>query len=130
MRLVVPSLPLHHHHCFFLLQFDFPTALLHFYSLYSFLLLQTHSLLSTFKISQNSLFVFLHFPAMTSSSPTSSGIAHAQSALNDIMVQKICRECEIPSDCKLEVLGHQYSEWRSDPSMLLITLRNKSYLFF
>jgi len=54
---------------------------------------------------------------MSSSSPTSSGIAPAQSALNDIMVRKICRECEIPSNCELEAIGPQYSEWRSDPSV-------------
>ena len=56
---------------------------------------------------------------MTSSSPTSSGIPPAQLALNEIMVQKIYRECEIASDCKLEFLGPQYSKWRSDPSVLL-----------
>ena len=55
---------------------------------------------------------------MVSSSPASSVIPPAQSALNEILIRKICRECEIPNDCKLEVLGPQYSEWRNDPSVL------------
>ena len=55
---------------------------------------------------------------MAGSSPTPSGIPPAQSTLNEILIQKICQECEIPSDCKLEVLGPQYSEWRNDPSVL------------
>ena len=36
------------------------------------------------------------------------------------MIQKICQECEIPSNCKLEVLGPQYSKWRSDPSGFIV----------
>ena len=55
---------------------------------------------------------------MASSSLASSVIPPAQSALNEILIWKICRECEIPNDCKLKVLGPQYSEWRNDPSML------------
>ncbi len=55
---------------------------------------------------------------MTSSSPAPSVTPPAQSALNEILIRKICRECEIPSNCKLKILGPQYSEWRNDPSVL------------
>ena len=55
---------------------------------------------------------------MASSSPAPSAVPPAQAALNEILVRKICRECEIPKDCKLEVLGSQYSDWRNNPSVL------------
>ena len=55
---------------------------------------------------------------MASSSPVSPIIPPAQAALNEILVRKVCRECEIPNDCKLEVLGPQYSDWRNNPSVL------------
>ena len=62
--------------------------------------------------------IFYYFPAMTSSSPASSIVPPVQAAHNEILVRKICRECEIPKDCKLEVLGSQYSDWRNNPSVL------------
>ena len=55
---------------------------------------------------------------MASSSPTSSKIPPTQVALNDILVWKIRWECEIPVDCKLEVLGPQYTNWRNDLKIL------------
>ena len=55
---------------------------------------------------------------MDSSSVTSSQIPPAQAALQGILIQKIRRECEIPSDCELEVLGSQYADWKSNPNIL------------
>ena len=52
---------------------------------------------------------------MASSSPGSPVIPPTQAALNDILVQKIHHECEILSDCNLEVLGPQYENWRQNP---------------
>ena len=55
---------------------------------------------------------------MDSSSPISSEIPPAQVALQGILVQKIRRECDIPSNCKLEVLGPQYAYRKSNPKIL------------
>ena len=55
---------------------------------------------------------------MASSSPTSSEIPPAQAVLQGILVQKIRRECKIPFDCKLEFLGPQYADWKSNPKIL------------
>ena len=55
---------------------------------------------------------------MASSYPTSFVIPPTQAALNHILIWKIRRECEISVDCKLEVLGPQYTNWRNNPSIL------------
>ena len=55
---------------------------------------------------------------MASSSPTSYEIPPAQATLHDILVRKVRRECDIPSHCKLEVLGPQYTNWKNNPKIL------------
>ena len=35
-----------------------------------------------------------------------------------IIVKKYRRECDIPYDCSLEILGTQYEDWKSNPSIL------------
>ena len=41
-----------------------------------------------------------------------------QAALNKILVEKYHHECKIPANCSLEVLGPQYKNWKSDPSII------------
>ena len=55
---------------------------------------------------------------MATSSPTSPVISLIQTTLNNILVQKILRECEVPTDCKPKVLGPQYENWRQNPKVL------------
>ena len=55
---------------------------------------------------------------MDSSSVTSSQIRPAQATIQANLIQKIRRECEIPLDYELEVLGSQYADWKSNPKIL------------
>ena len=55
---------------------------------------------------------------MDSSSLTSSEISPAQPTIQSNLIQKIRRDCEIPSDCELEVLASQYADWKSNPNIL------------
>ena len=56
---------------------------------------------------------------MANPHPKTSEVPPCQSALNKVLINKIYRECDIPSDCVQEVLGSQYENWKIDPNVLL-----------
>ena len=56
------------------------------------------------------------FPMATSSQSTK--IPPTQAALNKMIVEKYRRQCDIPSEFFLEVLGPQYENWRTNLSIL------------
>ena len=55
---------------------------------------------------------------MVGSSTKVTEILPCQAALNKILAKKYRRECDIPFDCTLEVLGSQYKNWKKNPSIL------------
>ena len=56
---------------------------------------------------------------MATSSQTTV-IPPAQADPNKITIEKYRCECDIPSDCTLEVLGPQYEDWKTNPLILAL----------
>ena len=70
-------------------------------------------------LNSSNLFLFnLKFFTMASSSKKSPIIPPMQVAVNKILVHKYHCECNIPSDCILEVIGSQFENWKKNPSIL------------